>query len=150
MFVARRSRVVGALVLMLLTMGVLAESPAHAAPGNGAIKIRDANCHDDDGYVACMTAEGVANETITPAGNAIYSGHVRATFILHDPAGTLVYEGSSESHFQRLDTDGLLHVLSQQLSSTLTRADGTTCTSTYRAHMVDGAIQFEHDETVCS
>lgn len=150
MFVVRRSRIVGALVLMLLVMGMFAESPVRAAPGNGAIRISDANCHDDDSYVACMTAEGVANETITPSGNAIYTGHVRATFILRDPAGALVYEGTSESHFQRLDTDGLLHVLSQQLSSTMTRADGTTCTSTYRAHLANGEIQFEHNETVCS
>lgn len=150
MFVARRSRIVGVLVLMLLVMSVFAESSVHAAPGNGAIHISDAHCHDDDGYITCFTAEGVANETITPSGNAIYTGYVRVTFILRDPAGTLVSEGSSESHFQRLDTDGLLHVLSQQLSSTMTRADGTSCTSTYHAHLVNGEIQFEHDETVCS
>lgn len=149
MLTAQRSVWRGLTVLALVVMGCLAGSPVHAATGNGAIRISDSNCHDDDGYVACMTAEGVANETITPSGNAIYSGYIRSTFILTDPAGALVYEGTSESHFQRLDKNELLHTLSNQVSSTTTRSDGVTCTFTYAVHLANGQIQFELTENEC-
>ncbi|HEY0606348.1 MAG TPA: hypothetical protein VGD58_25720 [Herpetosiphonaceae bacterium] len=149
MFAAQRSIFVGLTVLALGVMSLLIGSPAQAAPGNGAIRISDSNCHDDDGYLACMTAEGVANETITPSGNAIYSGYVRSTFILTDPAGALVYEGSSESHFQRLDKDELMHMLSNHVSSTTTSSAGVTCTFTYAVHLANGQIQFDLSETEC-
>lgn len=149
MFAARRSVCVGLTVLALGVMSVLIGSPAHAAPGNGAILISDSNCHDDDGYLACMTAEGVANETITPSGNAIYSGYVRSTFILTDPAGALVYEGSSTSQFQRLDKDELMHMLSNHVSSTTTSSAGVTCTFIYAVHLANGQIQFDLAENEC-
>ncbi|HEX6292239.1 MAG TPA: hypothetical protein VFZ66_23825 [Herpetosiphonaceae bacterium] len=149
MFTVQRTVVVAVTVLTLLVVGVVAGAPAYATPGSGAIRISDSNCHDDDGYTACMTAEGVANETFTPAGHAIYTGQVRATFRLTDPAGALVYEGESTSHFQRLEKDELLHLLSQQIRSTTTRADGVTCTFTYTMHLVNGEIQFDRSETEC-
>lgn len=149
MFAARRSMFIGLTMLVFVVMGALAGSPAQAAPGNGAIRISDSNCHDDDGYLACMTAEGVANETITPSGNAIYSGYVRSAFVLTDPAGALVYEGESASHFQRLDKNELLHMLSNHVTSTTTRSDGVTCTFTYAVHLANGQIQFDLSETEC-
>jgi hypothetical protein len=148
-FAAQRSMIARITMLALLAISVFAGSPAFATSGNGAIHISDTNCHDDDGYIACMTAEGVANETITPSGNAIHSGHVRTTFTLTDPAGVLIHEGESESHFQRLHKDEMLHLLSDRSSSTMTRADGVTCTFSYTAHLANGQLQFEHNETEC-
>ena len=149
MVTIQRSLLVGGVLLLFLTLGVGAGSPVLAAPGNGALHISDSNCHDDDGYTACMTAEGVANETITPSGNAIYSGSVRTTFSLINPAGALVYTGDSQSQFNRLDKDAMLHMLSSHATSTLTRSDGVTCTFTYSAHLANGQIQFDHTETEC-
>lgn len=149
MFGIRRSVLIGMAVLALLVMSLSAGSPVYASSGNGAIRISDSNCHDDDGYIACVTAEGVANETITPSGNAIYSGYVRTTFILSDPSGALVHEGSSTSHFQRLDQDEMLHMLSNHASSTIMMSDGTTCTFTYAVQLANGQIQFEHNVTEC-
>jgi hypothetical protein len=148
-FAAQRSIIARVVMLVFLAIGVFTGSPAFATAENGAIHISDSNCHDDDGYIACMTAEGVANETITPSGNAIHSGYVRSTFTLADPAGVLIYEGESQSHFQRLDKDEMLHMLSDHSSSTMTRSDGLTCTFSYTAHLANGQIQFEHRETEC-
>ncbi len=149
MITMHRSMIEAIAVLTFLVLGVGAGSPVLAASGNGAIHISDSNCHDDDGYTTCMTAEGVANETITPSGNAIYSGHVRTTFTLTDPTGALVYTGSSESHFNRLDKDAMLHMLSSRATSTMTRSDGVTCTFTSIVHLANGQIQFDHTETEC-
>jgi hypothetical protein len=148
-FTAQRSAITRVAILTLLAISMFAGSPALATSDNGAIHVSDANCHEDDGYTACMTAEGVANETVTPSGNAIHSGYVRSTFTLTDPAGVLIHEGEAESHFYRLDKDDLLHMLSNRTSSTMTRSDGVTCTFSYTAHLANGQIQFEHNETEC-
>ena len=137
-------------MLVLSVLAVGAPTPATAASSSGAIRISDAHCHEDDGYIACMTAEGVATETITPVGNAIYTGYMKTTSSVTDPAGDLVFESTGTSHYQRLFKDDLLHLLSTRARTTITRSDGVVCTFTSTFHEVSGQVQFDQTESECS
>ena len=137
------------LVLSVLTLGLPA--PAAAASRSGAIHMSDAHCHDEgNGYITCFTAEGVTTETLTPTGNAIYTGHLRSSATVFDAAGHVVTTSSGMRHYHRLSQDEMLHVLAEHMRTTFTMPDGSICTTTYAVHLANGQLQFEHSATECS
>ncbi len=137
------------ILLALLAMTVVAgglPTPVSAA----AMPVDLTFCHaETSGYTTCVTLQGITTETLTPAGNASYTGSLNETQVGRFSDGTLDYESTSRIHFHNLQQDQMLHVLGNQLTSTRTNADGTTCVTTYRAHFANGQYQFEHTETVC-
>lgn len=91
-----------ALLALSFLVGGLATT-ASAASSNGAIKINDAHCHyEDDGAGYCATANGVATETETRAGNMIYTANMRVTFANYDATGSLISTTIGKSHQVRL------------------------------------------------
>ncbi len=139
-------------LLALVALTVLAgglPAAAFAAASNGAIHLEDAHCHDEgNGYVICYDTKGVTTETLTPSGNAIYTGNVRSTATVYF-RGELISTASTTRHYARIFFDELLQVLGERITTTEVIVGGKTCTYTYTVHMANGEIQFENNEVVC-
>ena len=137
-----------ALFALTLLAGTL-PGAAFAAASNGAYVIDDAIYHvEPDGFRVDVTVKGVATQTLTPAGNMIYTANMKTTQALSDPNGTLVFSSEGKIHQLRLitepvsgDVDQPYRIVSDRFASTITFPDGSTCNYSYRLHMVDGVIK---------
>ncbi len=141
-----------ALFALTLIAGSLSGA-AFAAPraSTGAYVVDDVHVHEEpDGSVWQLTVKGVSTETLTPEGNTIHTANMKSTAALADADGALVFSSTSKQHQLRLvtepssgDTDGeqTYFIVSDRFSSTITLADGTVCSYSYRLHMVDGVIK---------
>ena len=137
-----------ALFALTLLAGTL-PGAAFAAASNGANVIDLAHSHvEPDGSRWDLTVKGVSTETMTPEGNVIYTANMKSTQALYDPNGTLVFTSQGKQHQLRLiaepvsgDVEQPYHIVSDRLSSTITLPDGSTCSYSYRLHMVDGDIK---------
>jgi hypothetical protein len=112
----KRLIVFALVALSLLAGGV--PTNAFAAASSGAHHLNDSHCHDEgNGYVICYDTTGVATETLTPSGNAIYTGKVRSTATVYF-RGELVSTTSSTRQYHQLWFDELLQVLGDRMSTT--------------------------------
>jgi hypothetical protein len=148
------------MLLALLALSILAGGlpiKALAAASTGAHVIDLAHSHEEpDGSIWYFTIKGVSTETITREGNAIYTGTAKTTSVLYDAQGNLVMTGEGQSHQFRLIKDPSsgefdnFHVWSDRFNSTITYADGTVCTFTFRLQYANGLFQILDAEQVCT
>ena len=136
-------------ILACLSLAILAVPSAFAASSNGAVRHSISHCHEHETDVTCFTLEAVVIETMTPSGNVINTGSSRGTATITDLDGNVLSQHSNTNQFHSLEKDELLHVLNNQGRSKHTLPDGTTCTSNYSFHIVDGRIQFDRTEFEC-
>ncbi len=140
------------MVLALFALTLLAgtlPSAAFAAASNGANVIDLTHSHvEPDGSRWDLTVKGVSTETITPEGNTIYTANLKSTQALYDPTGTFVFSATGKQHQLRLITEPVsgdveqpYRIVSDRFSATITLADGSPCSYSYRLHMVDGVIK---------
>ncbi len=140
------------MVLALFALSVLAgalPAAAFAAASNGANVIDLAHSHvEPDGSRWDFTVKGVSTETITPEGNTIYTANLKSTQALYDPTGTFVFSATGKHHQLRLITEPVsgdveqpYRIVSDRFATTITLPDGSTCSTSYRLHMVDGVIK---------
>jgi hypothetical protein len=137
-------------VLTCLTLAMLTVPTAFAASSTGAEHHSLLHCDAHETVVTCYTLEAVVTATNTPSGNAIYTGSSRGTATVTDRDGNVLAEQSNMNQFHSLEKDELLSVLGNQGRATITLADGTTCTSSFSYHLVNGQIQFDRVEFECS
>ena len=146
-----------ALFALTLLAGTL-PGAAFAAASNGAHVIDLAHAHvEPDGSRWDLTVKGVSIETITPEGNTIYTANMKSTQALYDATGTFVFSATGKQHQLRLvaepvsgDGDQPYHIVSDRFASTITLPDGSTCSYSYRLHMVDGVIKIVDAHFPCA
>ena len=137
-----------ALFALTLLAGTL-PGAAFAAASAGAHVVNDTVIHyEGDGSARHLSVKGVSTETITPEGNTIYTANMKSTQALYDPNGTLVFTSDSKQHQLRLiaepvsgDVEQPYHIVSDRFATTITLPDGSTCSTIYRLHMVEGVIK---------
>ncbi len=140
------------MLLALFALSVLAgalPTAAFAAASNGAYVIDLAHSHEEpDGSRWDLTVKGVSTETRTPEGNVISTANMKSTQALSDANGTLVFSAAGKQHQLRLiaepvsgDVEQPYRIVSDRFSTTITLPDGSTCSYSYRLHMVDGVIK---------
>ena len=137
-----------ALFALTLLAGTL-PGAAFAAASAGAHVVNDTVIHyEGDGSAWHLSVKGVSTETITPEGNLIYTANMKTTQALSDPNGTLVFSSEGKIHQLRLiaepvsgDVEQAYRIVSDRFATTITLPDGSTCSYSYRLHMVDGVIK---------
>ena len=147
----RSSRMRRATAAAVLTVAALAvASPASADPGGAeVVKVHECQVFGDATF--CTDSHSVLSFTETPSGNISLKQHIRFDNSFTSPGCNSRDQGESRNHLLIKDaTDHEFH-FAFKIHSTFDCAGTTSdCVTSLHFHRVNGQIQFDRQETVCT
>ncbi|WP_255771728.1 hypothetical protein [Pseudarthrobacter sulfonivorans] len=112
------------------------------------INFNDGSCSMTNGFEFCSTFQGTLNGVFAPNGLVNFTMDVTNTFRVTAPDGT-VRSHDERVHQKYLIKDGATHVSLYQ-QSVVDDFGPFTCTLDVHSHLVDGAVQFDRGESICT
>jgi hypothetical protein len=141
------------LVIASIAAALALVSAAAAQPG-GAQVVRTSGCVSSPLATMCYDVKTVANLTTTPSGNTAYILNGTSSYSYDFGFAGCTYSRSQPVHVKVLEKDGEGHVRGERLEDTISFNCGPgfaqTCTGTLQLHEVDGEVQFQRVDFVCT
>ena len=138
-------------VFVVIAAGIISGASV-SADGNGATVVHKSECTTVGEQTVCAEEMDVFHVTTTPSGILSNQDHVRLVFSIVDPG--LTFTDMNKGSFHALFMNGVIHELGSNVRDLYVLDFGggfvVTCHQVQQFHEVDGDIQYNRSQFVCS